>query len=94
MSLSEPVAYVIGSILVGGGTWAAGRGVKAKRSGMERLVASVTEDASEEYRKQAERMETQYKAELGRSDRSHKEEIGRLEKQLRWYQDQLKGGPR
>lgn len=83
MALTDADATVIAAVLVGGGTWLAGRGRKANRSAMEKLVAKVTEEASEQYR-----------AEQARTDKQHQAEIERLTKQysdsIAWYQKQFK----
>lgn len=85
MTLSDADATVIAAVFVAGGTWLAGRGRKANRSAMEKLVAKVTEEASEQYRDEITRNEQQHRAEIERLSKQYKESIA-------WYQKQLKSG--
>lgn len=83
--LTEPVALVIAAV-IGTPIWGLfnHRRRKADQTAMEKLVAKVTEEASEEYRATSARMEQQYKDEIRRLEKQYKESI-------LWYQQQLRG---
>lgn len=84
MSITLADATVLTALPPAAIVWLTWRKRKADAAAMEKLVAKVTEEASEEYRAEIARMDQQYKDEIRRLEKQYKESI-------LWYQKQLGG---